>query len=458
MSDQDIVAADRDMIAELFTADECYRNLVTLCDRFGSRFGGTEGEKGAVEFMAGKFREYGMDSVSKEEFRYNGWIRGTVALTTTAPLEREFKCIALPYTGTTDVEAELLYVENGTPDDFELVADKVRGKVVMASSRSPAWLKRSVHRDEKIGRAVQLGAVGFIWMRADPGLLEETGAARWNMEAEIPCIAVSNEIGEAILRMSSLGRPVRIRIATRNTIKPLPSWNVVGEIRGRQRPDECIIVGAHFDGHDISVGAVDDGAGACVVMEAARALGRHKDLLDRSVRFITFALEENGLIGSHAYVQAHKQELDKMVFMLNLDGGGRAASSLGISLNRWPELVAPFKAIGKDMKLRTTVVNGFSYYSDHFPFMVQGVPTGGLVNFDAPRTGVRGFRHTAADTLDKVCSYDLQLAALMVARLVLRMATGDVFPKTRRSPDQVKALMDKEGYLEILKLERRYPY
>jgi len=459
MNDQKLVAAERDIIGELFTADEAYKNLAVLCDRFGSRFGGTEGEKGAVEFMAGKFSEYGMDSVTKEEFHYNGWIRGTANLKTTAPQERELKCIALPYTGTADVEGELLYVGNGTPDEFELVADKVKGKVVMAAAKSPSWFRRGVHRAEKIGRAVELGAVGFVWMRADPGLLEETGSARWNMEVEIPCVGVSKEAGEAMLRMGSQGSPVRVRITTQNTIKPLPSWNVAGEIRGRKKPDEVIIVGAHFDGHDISVGAADDGAGACVVMEAARALGRHKELLDRTVRFITFPLEEIGLIGSYAYVDAHKRELDKLIFMLNLDGAGRAAPSLGVSLHgKWPELVEPFKAIGKDMKLATTVVNGLSLYSDHFPFMIQGVPTGGLVNFDAPPTGVRGFGHTAADTLDKVSRYDLELSALMVARLVMRMAAGDVFPKTRRTPLQVKALLDKEGYLEVLRLEKRYPY
>lgn len=456
MACENLVAADRDIIAELFTSDEGFKNLVVMCDEFGSRFGGTEGEKGAVEFLLSKFSEYGLENVHKEEFMYNGWFRGPARLESVSPEATVVKCISLPYTVAAQVEGELCYVGYGTPDEFEAAGDAIRGKVVMCNAKSPAFFHRGVHRAEKIGRAVAGGAVGFVWMRFDPGLLEETGSARWNMPCEVPVVGVSREAGETLLRMQSKG-PVRVRITTTDCVKPVPSWNVVAEIRGRCEPDKEILIGAHFDGHDIAPGAMDDGAGAMVVMEAARALARHKDCIGKTLRFICFPLEEIGLIGAYAYAEQHASEMGKIEFMLNLDGAGRSATQPGVMLHgQWSELFSFFKSIGKDMKQPVQCANSQSLYSDHFPFQIKGVATGSLGEFSDARSGVRGWGHTAADTLDKVSPLGLELSAMFVARMMLRMANRTDWPAKRKTVDRVKEELGE--YLEVLKLEKRNPF
>ena len=456
MADEKIQSADRDIIAELLTSNEGYKNLVVLCDRFGSRFGGTEGDRGAVEFLLSRFQEYGLENVHKEEFMHNGWTRGPARLETTSPQAAEFKCISLPYNLASIVEGELYYVGHGTPDEYEAAGDAIKGKIVMANAKSPAYFHRGIHRAEKIGRAIAGGAIGFIWMRWDAGLLEETGAARWGKPVEVPCIGVSREVGETLVRMQSTGS-VRVRVTATDSVRPAPVWNVVAEIKGRTDPGKAIIFGAHYDGHDIAPGAMDDGAGAMVVMEAARALARHKDCVGKTLRFICFPIEEIALGGSYAYVEQHLAELDNVEFMLNLDGAGRGASSPGVVLHgHWTELFNYFKSIGKDMKIPVQVANTISMYSDHFPFQLRGVPAGSLGEFGDSRSGVRGWGHSAADTLDKVSPRALEETAMFVARMALRMSNRTDWPAKRKSEKEQQDILGE--YMEVLKLEKRWPF
>jgi Zn-dependent M28 family amino/carboxypeptidase len=452
-----IDAAERDIIAELGLTTEGYKNLTVLCDQFGSRFGGTEGDRLAVDYMLRKFEEYGLENVHKEEFMHNAWTRGPATLETLSPLAEELKCISLPYNVASTVEGEVVYVGHGTPDDYEAAGDTIRGKIVMANAKSPSYFHRGVHRAEKLGRAVAGGAIGFIWMRWDPGLLEETGSTRWLKPAEIPCIGVSREVGEAILRMQSKG-PVKVRIITTDTVRPAPVWNVVAEIEGRTDPGNVILMGAHYDGHDIAPGAMDDGAGAMVVMEAARALARSKDVIGKTLRFVLFPIEEIGLGGSYNYVDMHRDELDDVEMMFNLDGAGRSFAQPGVILyGHWTSLFGYFKSLGKDMKQPMQVANSLSLYSDHLPFQLAGVPAGGLREFSDTSTGTRGWGHSAADTLDKVSPRALEATAAFLARLALHMSNRTDWPGKRISEKEALDTLGPE-HLEILRLEKRWPF
>ncbi len=459
----DTAALDRELAGDLFTSREAWNNLVVLCDRFGSRFGGTEGEIGARDYLVAKMKEYGLDNPHTEEFAYNGWFRGTAQLEVTSPVVKEFPCISLPYTGTADVEAEFLYVGHGTPADFESLRNQIPGKIVMVSAWSPNYYRRGIHRCEKIGRAIALGAKGFIWMRWDAGFLPETGAARWNREVEVPCVGVGREYGEEINRLARKG-PVRVRIRTKNDIRPgTKSWNVVGDITGRDHPNEVMVIGAHFDGHDIAPGAMDDGSGAVVTLEIARALARQRGRVGRTLRFICFPLEEIGLIGSYAYVEAHRAELDQHKFMVNLDAAGRGSESGGISLaGDRTELVRPIRAAGAATGQPTMADNALSLYSDHLPFFLAGVPAGSYTRMGpvpgAGTSGVRGWGHTAADTLDKVNPANLQAAAMHIARLMLQLSNVAPWPARRQTEAQVKDILEDYRLGEVLRLELRYPF
>jgi len=123
-----------------------------------------------------------------------------------------------------------------------------------------------MHRGEKLGRALKAGAIGFIWMRGEPGGLPETGSARFNQACEVPAISVSYESGHEMLRLARKGQ-LKVRIESECVVAPTISYNVIGEITGRVKPDEVIMVGGHYDGHDVSQCASDNGAGTAVKLQ-----------------------------------------------------------------------------------------------------------------------------------------------------------------------------------------------
>ncbi|MEX2356358.1 MAG: M28 family peptidase [Thermaerobacterales bacterium] len=421
--------------------------------------GGTEGEKGARDFLAERMQAAGLTGVTVEPFEYLGWYRGNCTLTVTGPSEqRVIPSVSLAYTGTHQLEGELLVIGYGTPGEFESLRDQVPGKMVLVAAKSSAYHQRSIHRCEKIGRAVELGAADVLWMRWDGGLMEEAGAAMWNREVELPCLSLSREAGETLKRMAA-GGPVRLRLDVANTLEPATSWNIYGDIAGTRLKEQQIIIGAHFEGHDVAVGALDDGAGAVIVLEIARALACHAGSFARTLRFITFPLEESGFIGAHAYVDSHPDELDQIVFMLNLDGAGRSGAPHGIMLQgHRSELIQPLRRIGREINEPLLADNGMSLYSDHFPFYEAGVPAGLVQVMDVPKAGVRGFSHTAADTLDKVNPSHLQQTALQAARWIARLADLDPWPARRQTPAEAAAAVEAFGYTEALKLEKRYRF
>ncbi len=455
--DQALLRAEREIIGDIWTSQEAYDNLVTLCDDFGSRFGGTPSEKQAVDFMLEKFTGYGLDNPRVEPFPYNGWKRGSASLRMLTPGSDSYDCIGLPYAPTATVRAQLVFLGEGSPDDYQQKKDQIEGNIVMVSTKTPELMRRTMHRLEKYGRALEAGAIGFIWMREEAGLLPETGSIKFNGEAKIPAVGVSKEVGSTLLRQLKKG-PVEMELATENVNEPMTSWNVMAEIKGYAKPEQVIVVGAHFDGHDIAPGALDDGSGAVVTMEAARALAQHKQHFPKTVRFILFPLEEMGLIGSHAYVDAHTQEMSHVEFMLNLDGAGRPGES-SVVVQGWKELIPVFQQLNEDMKEAFNVRNRISPYSDMYPFVLAGVPAATMASASTGPRGARGWGHTAADTLDKVSPRALQKDALLVARMLLHLANGpENWPAPHKPKEEIKQLLDEEELLEVLKYEERYPF
>ncbi|MFO8061178.1 MAG: M28 family peptidase [Bacillota bacterium] len=438
---------DRDVLGEGMLSEEPY-TLVEDMSEMGSRFGGTESERRAVDYLLGKMGEYGFTNVHREEFTYTGWRRGTAFLSVAGAAERQFNVISLPHCGTFSVEGELHYMGLGTPAEWEAQGDALEGKIVIVDAKSPHWIRRGIHRLEKYGRAIHAGAAGFIWMRDQGGFLVETGGLRPG--AEIPGIAISREEGMELIRLArkAEGEKLRVRIDTENTVEEMSSWNVVGEIQGDGLEDRVIIVGAHFDGHDICPGSMDDASGAAVAMEAGRLLARHRGQLARTVRIICFPVEEIGLLGSRSYVKAHRDELDDIDFMLNLDGAGRSGEK-AVMLQSWPELLPVFGEISADMKWPFVTDTVFGMSSDMYPFSYAGVPSGRLADVSGVRTG-RDWGHTVADTLDKVSSLDLRSDSTFVARVTARLANWDGWPATRKSTGEILRIIEREGLGEVL--------
>ena len=319
------------ILSDLYFSREGAKFVEDLVDGFGSRWGGSDEERAAADFIKGKMESFKMTKVVKEGFECTGWVRKNTKLTMTAPFEQELDVMALPFCPTGTVEAPLVYLGDGDPQAYEDNRERLKGSIAMVLTATPRFYHRTMHRGEKLGRALEAGAIGFVWMRGAPGGLPETGSARFNKACEVPAISVSYETGHKILRAARKGQ-VTLKIESDNYVQPTHSYNVIGELTGTEKSEEIIVIGGHYDGHDINESANDNGAGVAVVMEAARALAPHKELLKRTIRFIAFSNEETGLIGSEMYAKDHQHE--NIVFMLNLDGAGRGSNGT-FALQGW---------------------------------------------------------------------------------------------------------------------------
>jgi Zn-dependent M28 family amino/carboxypeptidase len=441
---------DRQMLGDIHTSSETMDNLTILCDDFGSRFGGTVGERQAADFFRDKFKEYGLKKSRKEPYRYASWRRGETTLEIVSPIQKEIPCIALPYCPSGTLEAELVSVGDGAPRDFESAGRKLKGKIVMATSASPRG--RFIHRSEKYARSALAGASGFIFMNHYDGLGPATGSIADNREAIMPGISVSKEDGSFLQRLMARKGKVTLKLKTRNRTAEKTSWNVVAELPGKTHPDQWVLAGCHYDGHDISQGANDPVSGMVCVQEAARVLKKYAgDQFGCGIRFIAFGTEEIGLIGAKNYVKQHADELDQIRLYVNMDsagGGGRK----GIVLHRRPELVDFFLSAKEQMKYDMPCGQGMSAFSDHFPFFEAGVPTSHMGDVEGVFSG-RGYGHTAHDTLDKIKLADLREASSVLSRLLLRVSCADKWSTKRWTAKQSERMMKKDASLEIVNVE-----
>ena len=440
---------DQRMVGDIYTSNAVMETLEVLCDECGARFAGTPQEKQAVDYIGATFQRHGLSQAHLEPFTYAGWSRGQTSLAVLEPVERSLDCISLPYCPAAEIEAELVSVGCGSPAEYATLGQGGNKRIVMAGSASPPDLGRWVHRQEKYNRAVLSGAAVFLFISELPGVGPETGSLQSDQAAPIPGVSVCKEDGAFLERLLAKNGRVKLRLSTTDTNQSSTSWNAVADLPGKTHPEEMVVLGCHYDGHDISQGAIDPASGMAVVLEAARVLSQHAgDALERTVRFIAYGCEEIGLTGSYRYVDAHADEMDNIRFVLNLDACGGAGRK-GVILHRWPELEPFFRQAGKEMAWDLPLGHNVNAYSDHFPFFMQGVPTGGMGDAESGPQG-RGFGHTRYDTLDKVQLSDLRNASGVAARLALRLANAAAadFPAQRRDAAAVAELVATEPDME----------
>jgi Zn-dependent M28 family amino/carboxypeptidase len=456
MSQQNPFASlDRRIVGDCYTSTEAMDNLVHLCDDFGSRFGGTDGEHRAAEFLKAKMEEYGLHNVRLEPVEYVGWTRGQATLEIISPVEKIIPCISLPHSPPATLEGTIVDVGDGAPQDFDSLAGEIKGKVVMTTSVvSPRGSKRWIHRSEKYGRSLLAGATGFIFVNHYPGYGPATGGIGHDGEALIPGLSISKEDGAYIRRLAKRSGQVQIRLTSTDRSRPMTSWNVIGELPGEEQPGQIVMLGSHYDGHDISQGAEDPASGVVSVLEAARLLAQYAPSLPCTMRFAFWGVEEIGLLGSRAYVAAHAAELDRVRFYLNMDSAGTRDNKRDIVLNDWPGLQPLFEAWSDEMAQDFAVAQRTSASSDHFPFFMAGVPTAGMQSADLSLAG-RGYGHTRYDTVDKVDLASLREASTLAARLALRLASAEDWPVARRSKESVLQLLDTPEYEEEQALRAR---
>jgi len=442
------LAVDKKIVGDVYTSQEVMENLLVLCDDFGSRFGGTQGERQAAEFFEAKMEAYGLSNVHLEPFEYVGWTRGEVKLEIASPIEKEIHCISLPHSPPADLEGLIVDLGEGAPKVFDERADEIEGKIVMVSSVGrPHGTKRWIHRGAKYDRSLMAGATGFIFVNHYPAYGPATGSIGHDGEGLIPGIGICKEEGEFIKRLLKRKGQVKICLTSTDQSSPMTSWNIIGDLPGNEYPEQVVMLGCHYDGHDISQGAEDPASGAVAVLEAARVLAKYAPELPRTIRFALWGVEEIDLLGSRYHAQLYADHLSNIRFYLNMDSAGTVNNQRDIVLNEWPELKLVFERWSQEMALDFAVGSSVTAYSDHFPFFMAGVPTGGMQTAHSTSSG-RGYGHTQYDTVDKVELTGLREAAVLAARLALRLSSEEDWPVAGRSKEAVLELLDTPEYQE----------
>lgn len=464
MLDGKLLEIERDVIGEIWQSGEMRENHYFMADELGSRFAGTESEKRAIDHMVGKLKEYGYDNAHADPYKYYGWKRGPASLTVIEPYEREFPVISLAISPGGEVEAEVIDLGTGSPDEFEAIGpSEVEGKIVFCSSATSPAGKR-VHRRTKYGYAVDYGAVGFIFMNHNQGQLPPTGSVRpaYRLGGEIPGVGISLEHGSHMRRLAK-GRPLKAKLTNQSTIIPdTESANVICELEGSSKKDEWIVIGGHFDGHDIAQGAMDNLSGTVVIMDLARALKRYEGMFKRSIRFICFSCEEIGVTGSTNYVHKHIDEMKDVAIMLNLELGGLAnkdgTQHAALTLFQPPSLKEKLEEFADEIGYPMTVSSGRSAASDHWPFYMQGIPVVSMGSEPSPARLIvgRGWGHTTADMMDKVDPRNLQEGVMVIARLVLRLANQEEKIADHTPLEEIVARLEKNGMKETLEIQNKW--
>jgi len=442
---------DKKIMAEVYTSSEPMDNLKVLCDVYGSRFPGTRGDLASVKWMVKKLKGYGVENARYEAFKIPGWRRGPASLEVTSPVKKKFDVISLPHSLAGEVEARLVFLGDGPIEVYEERKDEIEGSIVMVTSANPLGMTRFLHRSEKYMRSILAGAKGWIFMNHYPAYGPPTGG----ISPIVPAVGIAHEDGSFLARLLEREKEVTVRIKTTDKNMEVETYNVVCDIHGTTDDKDYVLSGSHYDGHDISQGAVDPASGAVTVLEMARVLNMVKDKLKRRVRLLCFGAEEIGLFGSYNYVRMHGDEMDDLRFMLNLDAAGGEGKK-GVIFNDCPELEPLVKGWEEEMRAEIPYFQRVSPYSDHWPFFLKSVPSGSGGDPEAFRTRTgRGYGHTRYDTVDKVDLTYLRLAAANYSRLLFRVANADEWPARRKTPEEIQEFIKKQGYDQTVALADR---
>jgi Iap family predicted aminopeptidase len=401
LSDTYKAAADRIIDAAL-TDNGGWEKLSYLCDRIGNRLAGSKGLEEAIQWAASEMKKDGLVNVATPPVSVPHWERGEESLTMVAPVSRTLVMLGLGGSVATPKEgitAEVIPV--GSFDELDkLGAERIQGKIVLYNVPFTGYGRTVRYRVDGASRAARLGAVAALVRSVTPLSLQSahTGVMTYAAGApKIPTSAVTIEGATMIQRLVDSGATVRVHLEmSARTLPDAPSANVIGEIRGSEKPDEIVVIGGHIDSWDVGQGAQDDGVGIVASMQAAAILQKLGLKPRRTIRVVLFTNEENGSAGGLAYRAWAGESVKNHVAAIEMDGGGEKFSGFGVPAKFLPqaaEIGRLFDRIG------ASVMTGGGGGADISPIMQAGVP-----GFALHTVGTHYFdwHHSQADTVDKV--------------------------------------------------------
>jgi carboxypeptidase Q len=458
------------LIIQAMDRSQVMENLQHLSDVIGPRLSGSPAMRRANEWTAERFRAYGL-TAALEPYSFGvTWERGSAELRLMTPFSRAITAHSWAWTAGTGgktLNGPVVLTDLSTPDSLAVYRDKVKGAWVLTRAPFPlrnpdgppltaadsAELQAEIkfraspfadtsaaavlaRRQYQVDLPYILKAAGALGTLIDGakehGLMTMSGSP--TRVSPLPSLVVSHEDYALLARLIGSGVTPRVKGRVENRIgrAPVQQWNTVAELKGSERPGEVVILGAHLDSWDLGTGVTDNGTGSMVVLDAARALAQSGLKPKRSIRFILFSGEEQGLLGSRAYAEAHAGMADSIQAVLVLDNGTGAIAGQALQGRKdleglWRQLLAPVAALDAD-SVRDANKSG----TDHLSFLPYGVPG---FNFDQLSRGYDHTHHSQTDTYDKAVPGDLKQAAAVMAVTAYELANlPELLPRGPKSP------------------------
>ncbi|RZK15859.1 MAG: M20/M25/M40 family metallo-hydrolase, partial [Pedobacter sp.] len=371
--------------ADVQQNSRAYQTLKHETETIGHRLTGSANGAKAEQYAFDLLKSYGCE-VKFQPFEVESWARKTINVEIGADKNSlvKIKAVTLAHSPVnSNITGDIVDAGNGMEVDYQANPAKFKGKIALVYlgvlPGSPAGTK-SLHRSEKTAIATKYGATGVIIINTvrDGVLLTGTASVTGKL---IPIPAVCIGLEDGILLKEKLKNQTQVaHIAMTNFSGLIKARNVVATFKGTELPKDKIVVGGHLDSWDLSTGAIDNGIGSFAVMDMARTFKKLNLKTKRTVEFVLFMGEEQGLLGSKAYIDQAKKDknLSQVKFMLNYD---MTNDPKGFSTSR-AEMKDLFTTWGTDIvKIDTGFKNlfnaGAGLHSDHQPFMLEGIPTGG---------------------------------------------------------------------------------
>lgn len=459
---QRISPADGQILSEIRQNNELMKNLEYLSDLIGPRLTGSALQQVASEWAEQEFRRYGLTNTHQEKWTIaRSWARGSAEAWITVPVSRQLAIASLGWSPGTDgeVEGPLIYVDARSSSGLDRYKTKLGGAIVILEEPravSPPYQnghppiqfslrppydgsqKQSVPEAFYEIRTQFFKAEGVRAVLRDSGnpynlMRMSNGSAGDYTPGAIPSAYLAHEDYGLLWRLLKRGN-VRLRLKLNNTFSPGPTEtsNTVAEIRGSDKPEEIVVLGAHIDSWDLASGSTDNGTGVVTILEAARALAKLSFAPKRTIRFVLFSGEEQGEVGSKLYVSQHKDELAKISAILVNDTGTGPILTIGVHENyddieALHRILAP---IASQLQLLEPKLSR-TFGSDYAPFNAVGVPGFSCIG-DAPEYAET--EHTQSDTFDKAIESGLVQSAQVIAAWAFNTAEyPTLLPRQRKN-------------------------
>lgn len=369
------------LFRELNKNSVAYKELEEI-SKMGNRMTGTENGKLAEEYVFQKLIDYGYQP-EYHNFPINSWTRENASLRIGVNNRWEdVNTISFSYTPiNSHLTGKIVDLGNGKPSDYKRMEKEIPGNIVMVNLHIWNTIKRvpQPNRHSRVDAAIKHGAKGVILINRYPGEILTTGTVSYTDKlVKNPVICISRRDGKRIREFLQRGEDVSANIQIKNNYEPTSARTVVAKLPGTKKPNERVLLGGHIDTWDISSGAMDNGIGSFAILDIARAMKKIDLKPARTIQFMFWMGEEQGLVGSRAYLKEMHEtgEIDSIFYYINIDLDG---NPMGLNVQGWENLIQPIKAYGERIKsyksdYKNMIINKYTGGSDNIPFAVAGIP------------------------------------------------------------------------------------